>query len=85
MLVGLDCGMLHWILEGRRYRVYTFAEQEFMSHHGRGSRLCPLCDTAPLPSSVLDHIPSPTWRGAVSGDRNGLKLLEGLHLNVALV
>ena len=28
-----------------------------MSHHGRGSRPCLLCDTAPLPSSALDHSP----------------------------
>ena len=27
-----------------------------MSHHGRGSGPCQLCDTAPLQSSVLDHI-----------------------------
>ena len=27
-----------------------------MSHHGRGSRPCPLCDAAALQSSVLDHI-----------------------------
>ena len=27
-----------------------------MSHHGRGSRPCPLCDDATLQSSVLDHI-----------------------------
>ena len=27
-----------------------------MSHHGRGSQPCQLCDTAPLQSTVLDHI-----------------------------
>ncbi len=26
-----------------------------MSHHGRGSYPCQLCDVAPLESSVLDH------------------------------
>ncbi len=26
-----------------------------MSHHGRGSYPCRLCDVAPLESSVLDH------------------------------
>ncbi len=27
-----------------------------MSHHGRGNRPCPLCDTAPLESSVMEHL-----------------------------
>ena len=27
-----------------------------MSHHGCGNHPCPLCDTAPLPVTVLDHL-----------------------------
>ncbi len=27
-----------------------------MSHHGRGNRPCPLRDTAPLESSVMEHL-----------------------------
>ena len=27
-----------------------------MSHHGCGNHPCPLCDTAPLPATVLDHL-----------------------------
>ena len=27
-----------------------------VSHHGCGNHPCPLCDTAPLPATVLDHL-----------------------------
>ena len=57
-----------------------------MSHHGFGNHPCPLCDTAPLPTSVLDHLldchssslflsPTPSSDGLI-------ELLEQLHLGV---
>ena len=57
-----------------------------MSHHGRGSRPCPLCDAAALQSTVLDHILE-HHRGELflepELDANQLlTLLEQLHLNI---
>ena len=57
-----------------------------MSHHGRGNRPCQLCDAAPLPSSVLDHILDQHGEELSLEPglncNNLLQLLEGLHLNV---
>ena len=57
-----------------------------MSHHGRGSRPCPLCDAAALQSTVLDHILE-HHRGELllepELDVNQLlTLLEQFHLNI---
>ena len=57
-----------------------------MSHHGRGSRPCPLCDAAALQSTVLDHILE-HHRGELflepELDANQLlTLLEQFHLNI---
>ena len=56
-----------------------------MSHHGRGSRPCQLCDTAPLQSTVLDHIlchhgGELHLEPGLDGNKL-LSLLEQLHLD----
>lgn len=45
-----------------------------MSHHGRGNHPCPLCDTAPLQTSVTEHAVKPLW-GMGLGQVMNLELL----------
>ena len=72
-------------LGGKAVRGLQFLSR-IMSHHERGNRPCQLCDAAPLPSSVLDHILD--QHGEELSQESGLncnnllQLLEGLHLNV---
>ena len=57
-----------------------------MSHHGFGNHPCPLCDTAPLPTSVLDHLldchSSSLFLGPTRSSDGLIELLEQLHLGV---
>ena len=56
MLVGLDCGMRLCMDSGGKAVKGMQMLSRIISYHGRGSQSCPLCDTAALQCSVLDHI-----------------------------
>ena len=60
-----------------------------MSHHGCGNHPCPLCDTAPLPATVLDHLLdchsySLFLNPTLSSD-GLIDLLQQLHLSLLCV
>ena len=57
-----------------------------MSHHGCGNHPCPLCDTAPLPATVLDHHldchSSSLFLNPTLSSDGLIDLLQQLHLSV---
>ena len=57
-----------------------------MSHHGCGNHPCPLCDTAPLPVTVLDHLldchSSSLFLNPTLSSDGLIDLLQQLHLSV---
>ena len=57
-----------------------------MSHHGCGNHPCPLCDTAPLPATVLDHLldchSSSLFLNPTLNSDGLIDLLQQLHLSV---
>ena len=57
-----------------------------MSHHGCGNHPCPLCDTAPLPATVLDHLldchSSRLFLNPTLSSDGLIDLLQQLHLSV---
>ena len=57
-----------------------------MSHHGCGNHPYPLCDTAPLPATVLDHLldchSSSLFLNPTLSSDGLIDLLQQLHLSV---